>query len=214
MLAVLAEHLAGSSIARSCAVRPGSTTSARGAAMRCSSGIRRALGPGRHRDRAAPGLDARPAEATAIAANDLLQRRRLTRAAPLRQVVDLARLLLDLLIVLAAAKLAAEVAERVGVPAVLGEIVAGIAHRPVGARPRRGRPADRGVSLAVIAEIGVLLLLVQVGMEMDLAELGRVGRTAMLVAVIGVAVPVRPRRRRRPPDSAKRPTSRSSSARP
>ena len=41
----------------------------------------------------------------------------------------------------------------------------------------------------MIAEIGVLLLLVQVGMEMDLAELGRVGRTAMLVAVIGVAVP-------------------------
>ena len=35
----------------------------------------------------------------------------------------------------------------------------------------------------------MLLLLVQVGMEMDLAELGRVGRASMTVAVIGVAVP-------------------------
>ena len=111
-------------------------------------------------------------------------------------VVDLARLLLDLLIVFAAAKLAAELAERIGVPAVLGEIVAGIVVGPsvLGLVEVSG---DRGVSLAVIAEIGVLLLLVQVGMEMDLAELGRVGRTAMLVAIIGVAAPVRPRRRRR-----------------
>ena len=103
-------------------------------------------------------------------------------------VVDLARLLLDLLIVFAAAKLAAELAERIGVPAVLGEIVAGIVVGPsvLGFVEVSG---DRGVSLAVIAEIGVLLLLVQVGMEMDLAELGRVGRTAMLVAIIGVAVP-------------------------
>ena len=42
------------------------------------------------------------------------------------ETIDLARLLLDLLIVVAAAKLAAEVAERLGIPAVLGEIVAGI----------------------------------------------------------------------------------------
>ena len=103
-------------------------------------------------------------------------------------VVDLARLLLDLLIVVAAAKLAAELAERLGVPAVLGEIVAGIIVGPsvLGLVEVSG---DRGVSLAVVAEIGVLLLLVQVGMEMDLAELGRVGRTAMLVATIGVAAP-------------------------
>ena len=43
--------------------------------------------------------------------------------------------------------------------------------------------------MIALAELGVLLLLVQVGMEMDLAELGPVGRASMLVAVIGVAVP-------------------------
>ena len=104
------------------------------------------------------------------------------------ETVDLARLLLDLLIVIVAAKLAAEVAERLGFPAVLGEITAGILVGPsvLGLVELGG---ERGISLGMLAEIGVLLLLVQVGMEMDLAELGRVGRASMLVAVIGVVVP-------------------------
>ena len=98
--------------------------------------------------------------------------------------VDLARILLDLLIVLAAAKLAAEVAERIRIPAVLGEIVAGILDRAIRARSRRARRRTRR-PIAVLAELGVLLLLVQVGMEMDLVELRRVGRASMLVAVVG-----------------------------
>jgi Kef-type K+ transport system membrane component KefB len=102
--------------------------------------------------------------------------------------IDLARLLLDLLIVLAAAKIAAEVAERCRVPAVLGEIVAGIVIGPSGfGLIKLG--GDRGVSMAVLAEIGVLLLLLSVGMEMDLGELGKVGGTSMAVATIGVVVP-------------------------
>ncbi|MGB8860402.1 MAG: cation:proton antiporter [Ilumatobacteraceae bacterium] len=102
--------------------------------------------------------------------------------------VDLARLLLDLLIVLTAAKVAAEVAEKLRLPAVLGEILAGVAIGPSGFGLIHLADA-RGVSLAVFAEIGVLLLLLQVGMEMDLAELGKVGKASLLVAVIGVAVP-------------------------
>ena len=51
--------------------------------------------------------------------------------------VSVTDVLLDILIVLVAAKLAAEIAERINVPAVVGEIVAGVHHRPVGARPRR-----------------------------------------------------------------------------
>src|SRR6187402_159697 len=104
------------------------------------------------------------------------------------ETVDLARLLLDLLIVLVAAKLAAEVAERVRLPAVLGEIVAGIVIGPsvLGLVELGG---ERGVSLTTLAELGVLLPLLPVGMEMDLGELGRVGGAAMTVAVIGVVVP-------------------------
>lgn len=102
--------------------------------------------------------------------------------------VDLARLLLDLLIVLVAAKAAAEAAERLRVPAVIGEILAGVVVGPsvLGLVELSG---ERGVSLGMLAEIGVLLLLLQVGMEMDLAELGKVGRTSLLTAVIGVVAP-------------------------
>ncbi|MBU6317569.1 MAG: cation:proton antiporter, partial [Acidobacteria bacterium] len=101
---------------------------------------------------------------------------------------DLARLLADLLIVLVAAKLVGELAERLRIPSVLGEIVAGVVIGPsvLGLVDLTG---DRGVSIGVLAEIGVLLLLLAVGMEMDLAELGKVGRPSLLVAVIGVAAP-------------------------
>ena len=102
--------------------------------------------------------------------------------------VDLARLLLDLLIVIAVAKLAAELAERLRIPAVLGEIVAGVAIGP-SALGLVHLDGARGVSISMLAEIGVLLLLLQVGMEMDLTELGKVGAASMGVAVVGVVVP-------------------------
>jgi Kef-type K+ transport system membrane component KefB len=102
--------------------------------------------------------------------------------------LDLARLLLDLLIVIVAAKLLAELAERVRIPAVLGEIVAGILIGPsvLGLVELDG---SRGVSLGMLAEIGVLILLLQVGMEMDLGELAKVGKPSLLVAIAGAVVP-------------------------
>ena len=94
-------------------------------------------------------------------------------------------MLLDLAVILVAAKLAAELCERVNVPAVVGEIVVGIVIGP----SLLGWVGADSEPIIALAELGVLLLLVQVGMEMDLAELGRVGRASMVVAVIGVAVP-------------------------
>ena len=94
-------------------------------------------------------------------------------------------MLLDIAVILLAAKVAAELCERIRVPAVVGEIVVGIVigQSMLGWIPSNSEP------VATIAELGVLLLLVQVGMEMDLTELGRVGRASMTVAMIGVAVP-------------------------
>ncbi len=94
-------------------------------------------------------------------------------------------ILLDILIVLVAAKAAAEIAERVGVPGVVAEIAAGMIIGPsvLGA-------VGTNETLEVLGEIGVLLLLLQVGLEMDLRELGAVGRASMSVAVIGVVVPM------------------------
>ena len=92
--------------------------------------------------------------------------------------------LLDILVILVAAKVAAEVSERVGLPAVVGEIVAGILIGP----SLLGLVGNSDV-LSVLAELGVILLLLDVGLEMDLRELGAVGRAALTVALIGVVVP-------------------------
>src|SRR4051794_40521867 len=99
--------------------------------------------------------------------------------------MDVGSVLLDILIVLIAAKVAAELAERVNVPAVVGEIVAGVIIGPsilslVGSNE----------TLSVLGELGVILLLLGVGMEMDISELGAVGRSAISVACVGVVVPM------------------------
>ena len=93
-------------------------------------------------------------------------------------------ILLDILVLLVAAKLAAELAERVGLPAVVGEILAGLAIGP----SVLGIVSASEV-LRTLGELGVILLLLQVGLEMDLAELGAVGKASMLVAVTGVTLP-------------------------
>ncbi len=100
--------------------------------------------------------------------------------------MDISEILRHILIVLVAAKAAAEIAERIGVPAVVGEIVAGIL---IGPSMLNAVGGDDEV-LRTLGEIGVILLLLEVGMEMDLRELGKVGRTSLLVAVAGVVAPL------------------------
>jgi Kef-type K+ transport system membrane component KefB len=100
--------------------------------------------------------------------------------------MDIASVLTDILVVLVAAKVAAEVAERLGVPAVVGEILAGILVGP----SVLGLVSGGDEVVRTLGEIGVILLLLEVGMEMDLAELSRVGRASLLVAAVGVVVPM------------------------
>ena len=99
--------------------------------------------------------------------------------------LDMGRILLELALIFGAAKLVAELAERVGVPAVLGEILAGIIIGP--SALGLVSPSD---SLFLLAELGAILLLMQVGMEIDVAELRSVGRSALTVAVVGVSLPL------------------------
>ncbi|MGH9275360.1 MAG: cation:proton antiporter [Acidimicrobiales bacterium] len=94
--------------------------------------------------------------------------------------------LLDVLVVLLAAKLAAELAERARLPAVVGEIVAGILIGPSLLNAVGGGDEV----LRTLGEIGVILLLLDVGLEMDLGELSKVGRTSLLVAMVGVVAPM------------------------
>jgi Kef-type K+ transport system membrane component KefB len=94
------------------------------------------------------------------------------------------QVLLDVLIILVAAKVAAELAERIRIPTVVGEIIAGVL---IG--PSVLNVVQSGDVLSTLAELGVILLLLEVGMHMDLGELRSVGKAAMGVAIVGVVLP-------------------------
>jgi Kef-type K+ transport system membrane component KefB len=94
-------------------------------------------------------------------------------------------------VILVAAKAGGALAERLGQPAVLGELLAGIvvATLPLGGFHGLDFVAhERGVEL--LAQLGVVLLLFEVGLSTRLADLMRVGLSALLVATIGVVVPM------------------------
>jgi Kef-type K+ transport system membrane component KefB len=102
--------------------------------------------------------------------------------------LSIPELFLGLAAILVAAKLLGELAERFGQPAVLGELVAGVllGGSVLGVVPTEG-PA--GEVVHVLAELGVLLLLFEIGLETDLREMFRVGAASLSVAAIGVALP-------------------------
>lgn len=98
---------------------------------------------------------------------------------------DFGGLLLVFAAALLGAKLLGELAHRFGQPSVLGELVAGVVLGPsvLGLLPL-------SASILLIAEIGVVLLLFEVGLDTDLEELLRVGYPAMTVALVGMALPL------------------------
>jgi Kef-type K+ transport system membrane component KefB len=93
--------------------------------------------------------------------------------------------LLMLAALLAGARLLGEAAERVGQPAVLGELLAGVVLGP----SVLGVVNPDLPVVHVMAEIGVVILLFQIGLETNLRRLLSVGGTAATVALVGVAVP-------------------------
>lgn len=108
-------------------------------------------------------------------------------AAPLCLVLassDAAGILRDMLLVFVSAKVLAELAERLKQPPIVGELLAGILIGP--ALLGWIQPGD---FLTALAELGVLFLLFRVGLELKDFNLTKVGFTALLVAMLGVAVP-------------------------
>lgn len=93
-------------------------------------------------------------------------------------------------LMLVAGKFSAELAERLRQPAVLGELVAGIVlgSSVLGVIPTGPDDPLRPV-IAFLAEIGVVVLLFEIGLETDLKAMARVGAPATAVALVGVAVP-------------------------
>ncbi len=91
---------------------------------------------------------------------------------------------LVLFVVFASSLLLAEVAERLHVPGIVGGMAAGVVIGPCAL----GLVQYDNV-LHALSEIGVMFLLFEVGLEVKPSELLKVGRTALLVAVLGVALP-------------------------
>ena len=92
--------------------------------------------------------------------------------------------LVALLATFAAAKLFGELAERVGQPAVLGEIIGGVV---VGVSGLRLVDPAAPV-LHVLADLGIILLLFLIGLRTDLERLLSVGGASVTVALTGVAL--------------------------
>lgn len=99
--------------------------------------------------------------------------------------MTIASLLLALIAIFVAAKLFGELAERLKQPAVLGELVGGIAVGVSGL----ALVDPRQETIHLLAELGVILLLFMIGLETDLKQLLSVGGSSAAVAVVGVVLP-------------------------
>lgn len=98
--------------------------------------------------------------------------------------MEVAEFFLKLMLILLSAKLLAELFVRVRIPAVLGEVSAGIL---IG--PSLFGFIEPDATLHLLAEIGILLLLFEVGLETDVGRIIKVGIQSLLVAATGVVVP-------------------------
>ena len=130
----------------------------------------------------------------------------------------LAGVLMTLIVIYTMSKLGGELSKRLDLPPVLGELVGGVIvgisalHFIV--FPETGATAADSVvmtvlqwlgnldaaavthvfqsqseAISVLAELGVIVLLFEIGLESDLRELSKVGYQAAVVAVVGVAAP-------------------------
>jgi Kef-type K+ transport system membrane component KefB len=97
---------------------------------------------------------------------------------------------LALAIILAGAKVGGHLAERIGQPAVLGELLVGIV---LGNLHLVGienfEPLKANTTLDALARLGVILLLFEVGLESTVGDMLQVGARSLAVAVLGVVAP-------------------------
>ncbi|MBT8116627.1 MAG: cation:proton antiporter, partial [Gammaproteobacteria bacterium] len=93
-------------------------------------------------------------------------------------------LLIEVAVVLLAARLFAEIAVRLRAPPIIGELCAGIIIGP--SLLGWVTPSE---PFRLLAEIGIILLLFEVGLETDLQRLARAGPKSVVVALTGFVLP-------------------------
>ena len=99
--------------------------------------------------------------------------------------LSVTQFLLLLIIILASAKILGALAQRIGQPAVLGELLAGVA---VGSSAL-GFLDPNQETIHLLAQLGVIILLFEIGLQTDLRKLLQVGGASTTVAVVGVVLP-------------------------
>jgi Kef-type K+ transport system membrane component KefB len=105
-------------------------------------------------------------------------------------VGEVGRVLLALTVILIAAKAGGDLVMRLGQPAVLGELVVGVILGNLSLvglpflEPMRDEPI-----LDILAQLGVIILLFEVGLESTVREMMKVGIASLAVAVLGVVTP-------------------------
>lgn len=109
---------------------------------------------------------------------------------PASHASDVTGVVLALAVILAAAKLFGHLATRLGQPSVLGELIVGVI---LGNLRLIGFPVldswASNATLDTLAQLGVLILLFQVGLESTVRDMVKVGGVATAVAVLGVITP-------------------------
>ena len=111
----------------------------------------------------------------------------------LRQPLSL--LLLQLILIVLLARILGAAAARAGQPAVIGEMVAGVVLGPSvlgGLFPHFFAfvfPADSLGALRILSQVGVILFMFLVGMELDLHQARRQADTALMVSHVGIILP-------------------------
>ena len=98
--------------------------------------------------------------------------------------------LFSLVVILFLAKIGGDIAIRIKQPEVLGELIIGVV---LGNLVLFGIDAFDYIrhdkALEILSELGVILLLFEVGLETNLKEMTQVGVSALLVALLGVVAP-------------------------
>jgi len=97
---------------------------------------------------------------------------------------------LALAVILGMAKLGGHLAERIGQPAVLGELLAGVLLGNLHFLGLTGLEAVKtNTTIDTLARLGVILLLFEVGLESTVRDMLQVGLRSLVVAVLGVVAP-------------------------
>jgi Kef-type K+ transport system membrane component KefB len=99
--------------------------------------------------------------------------------------LDVPQFLGLLVVMLGAAKIFGFLAQVIGQPAVLGELVAGV----LLSMSVLGVVDPKNETLHLLGELGVIILLFEIGLETDLGKLLQVGGPSAMVAIVGVVLP-------------------------